>query len=188
MENLKYAIESILFAAGEAVKTAKLAVVLDSTVSEIQSAALELKEEYDRDKRGFAIIEISEGFQICSRPDYYTYIREILGEQRNQPLSNAAMEALAIIAYKQPVTRGEIEDIRGVSCDSIVNKLVERGLIEETGRLDTPGRPMVFGTTEEFLRCFGLSDLTELPDYDIIRENGQDKLYSQQVMEGLDNL
>ena len=108
--------------------------------------------------------------------------------RRAQTMSNAAMEVLSIVAYKQPVTRGEIEDIRGVSCDTIVNKLVERGLIEETGRLDTPGRPMVFSTTEEFLRCFGISDLTELPDYDIIRENGQDKLYSQQVMEGLDNL
>ena len=108
MENLKYAIEGILFAAGEAVKTAKLAVVLDKTIAEIDEAAKELKDEYDKEKRGFAIIEISDGYQICSRPDYYTYIREILGEQRNQPLSNAAMEALAIIAYKQPVTRGMI--------------------------------------------------------------------------------
>ena len=115
MENLKYAVEGILFAAGEAVKTAKLAVVLERTVDEIDAAAMELKADYDRDKRGFAIIEISEGYQICSRPDYYKYIREILGEQRNQPLSNAAMEALAIIAYKQPVTRGMIEKVRGVT-------------------------------------------------------------------------
>ena len=98
MEQLKYAIEGILFAAGESVKTAKLAVVLEKTVEEIEKAVEELKAEYDRDKRGFAIIEISEGYQIASRPDYYKYIREILGEQRNQPLSNAAMEALAIIA------------------------------------------------------------------------------------------
>ena len=139
MEQLKYAIEGILFAAGESVKTAKLAVVLEKTVEEIEKAVEELKAEYDRDKRGFAIIEISEGYQIASRPDYYKYIREILGEQRNQPLSNAAMEALAIIAYKQPVTRGMIEKVRGVNSDGCVMRLYERGLIDEAGRLDAPG-------------------------------------------------
>ena len=125
-----YAIEGILFAAGEPVKAAKLAVVLDVSFEEVQNAVKELKEEYDRDKRGFNIIEILEGYQICSRPEYYTYIQEILGEQRNQPLSNAAMEALAIIAYKQPITRGQIEHIRGVNSDGCVNRLYERGLIE----------------------------------------------------------
>lgn len=163
MENLKYAVEGILFAAGEPVKTAKLAVVLDKTVSEIEAAAEELKAEYDKDKRGFAIIEISEGYQICSRPDYYKYIREILGEQRNQPLSNAAMEALAIIAYKQPVTRGMIEKVRGVNSDGCVSRLYERGLIEEAGRLDAPGRPVLYKTTDTFLRCFGLRTPRDLP-------------------------
>ena len=163
MENLKYAIEGILFAAGEAVKTAKLAVVLDKTIAEIDEAAKELKDEYDKEKRGFAIIEISDGYQICSRPDYYTYIREILGEQRNQPLSNAAMEALAIIAYKQPVTRGMIEKVRGVNSDGCVSRLYERGLIEEAGRLDAPGRPVLYKTTDTFLRCFGLRTPSDLP-------------------------
>ena len=154
MENLKYAIEGILFAAGDSVKTAKLAVVLDKTVDEVTEAVEELKSEYDRDKRGFTIIEISDGYQISSRPDYYKYIREILGEQRNQPLSNAAMEALAIIAYKQPVTRGMIEKVRGVNSDGCVSRLYERGLIEEAGRLDAPGRPVLYKTTDTFLRCF----------------------------------
>ena len=163
MENLKYAIKGILFAAGEAVKTAKLAVVLDKTIAEIDEAAKELKDEYDKEKRGFAIIEISDGYQICSRPDYYTYIREILGEQRNQPLSNAAMEALAIIAYKQPVTRGMIEKVRGVNSDGCVSRLYERGLIEEAGRLDAPGRPVLYKTTDTFLRCFGLRTPRDLP-------------------------
>ena len=163
MENLKYAVEGILFAAGEAVKTAKLAVVLEKTVEEIDAAAMELKADYDRDKRGFAIIEISEGYQICSRPEYYTYLEEILGEQRNQPLSNAAMEALAIIAYKQPVTRGQIENIRGVNSDGCVNRLYERGLIDEAGRLDAPGRPILYKTTDTFLRCFGLKSPKDLP-------------------------
>lgn len=163
MEELKYAIESILFAAGESVKTAKLAAVLDKTIDEIDAAALELKADYDRDKRGFAIIEISEGYQMSSRPDYYKYIREILGEQRNQPLSNAAMEALAIIAYKQPVTRGMIEKVRGVNSDGCVNRLYERGLIDEAGRLDAPGRPVLYKTTDTFLRCFGLKTPRDLP-------------------------
>ncbi|MDD6563962.1 MAG: SMC-Scp complex subunit ScpB [Clostridiales bacterium] len=166
MENLKYAIEGILFAAGESVKTAKLAVVLDKTVDEVTEAVEELRAEYDRDKRGFTIIEISDGYQISSRPDYYKYIREILGEQRNQPLSNAAMEALAIIAYKQPVTRGMIEKVRGVNSDGCVSRLYERGLIEEAGRLDAPGRPVLYKTTDTFLRCFGLRTPRDLPPID----------------------
>ena len=163
MENLKYAIEGILFAAGDCVKTAKLAVVLDKTVEEINDAVSELMDEYNREKRGLAIIEISDGYQLCSRPDYYNYIREILGEQRNQPLSNAAMEALAIIAYKQPVTRGIIEKVRGVNSDGCVNRLYERGLIEEAGRLDAPGRPVLYKTTDTFLRCFVLRTPKDLP-------------------------
>ena len=166
MENLKYAIEGILFAAGDSVKTAKLAVGLDKTVDEVTEAVEELKSEYDRDKRGFTIIEISDGYQISSRPDYYKYIREILGEQRNQPLSNAAMEALAIIAYKQPVTRGMIEKVRGVNSDGCVSRLYERGLIEEAGRLDAPGRPVLYKTTDTFLRCFGLRTPRDLPPID----------------------
>ncbi len=166
MDNLKYAIEGILFAVGEPVKAAKLAAVLDTDIDEINSAVCELKEEYERDHRGFRIIDILEGYQICSGPEYYTYIQEILGEQRNQPLSNAAMEALAIIAYKQPITRGQIEHIRGVNSDGCVNRLYERGLIEEKGRLDAPGRPILYVTTENFLRCFGLKDPRELPPID----------------------
>ena len=171
MINIKYAIEGILFAAGEPVKAAKLAVVLDVSFEEVQNAVKELKEEYDRDKRGFNIIEILEGYQICSRPEYYTYIQEILGEQRNQPLSNAAMEALAIIAYKQPITRGQIEHIRGVNSDGCVNRLYERGLIEEAGRLDAPGRPILYATTQTFLRCFGLKSPQELPPINFVQMN-----------------
>lgn len=163
MKNIKYAIEGILFAAGEAVKAAKLAVVLDVSIPDVEKAVEELKSEYDRDHRGFHIIEISDGYQICSRPEYYTYIRDILGEQRNQPLSNAAMEALAIIAYKQPVTRGMVEKIRGVNSDGCINRLYERGLIDEAGRLDAPGRPIMYKTTDTFLRCFGLKTPDDLP-------------------------
>lgn len=163
MNNIKYAIEGILFAAGEPVKASKLAVVLETEIDKIVSAVDELKREYNEEHRGFTIIDIMEGYQICSRPEYYRYIQEILGEQRNQPLSNAAMEALAIIAYKQPITRGQIEHIRGVNSDGCVNRLYERGLIDEAGRLDAPGRPILYVTTDTFLRCFGLKSPQDLP-------------------------
>ena len=169
MKNIKYAIEGILFAAGEPVGAAKLAAVLDAEIDEVEKAVAQLKDEYSRDERGFDIIDIRDGYQICSSPLYYTYIREILGEQRNQPLSNAAMEALTITAYKQPVTRGQIEKIRGVNSDGCVNRLYERGLIEECGRLDAPGRPVLYRTTDTFLRCFGLSSPEELPYVDLSR-------------------
>ena len=166
MNNIKYAIEGILFAAGEPVKASKLAVVLDTDIACINDAVSELRAEYDSDKRGFNIIDINEGYQICSRPEYYAYIQEILGEQRNQPLSNAAMEALAIVAYKQPITRGMIEKIRGVNSDGCVNRLYERGLIDECGRLDAPGRPILYKTTNTFLRCFGIATPQDLPEID----------------------
>lgn len=175
MTEIKYAIEGILFAAGEPVKAAKLAVVLDTDTDAVNKAVDELKEEYDAQRRGFRIIDINEGYQICSRPEYYIYIREILGEQRNQPLSNAAMEALAIIAYKQPVTKGMIEKIRGVNSDGCVNRLYERGLIDECGRLDAPGRPVLYRTTDVFLRCFGLSTLKELPELNLDRLMPEEK-------------
>ena len=179
--NLQYAIEGILFAAGEPVKAAKLAVVLDATIDDVRTAVTELKAEYDRDKRGFNIIEIMEGYQICSRPEYYTYIQEILGEQRNQPLSNAAMEALAIIAYKQPITRAQVESIRGVNSDGCVNRLYERGLIEEAGRLDAPGRPILYVTTPTFLRCFGLRSPKELPPINFVQLKLEEPPQGEQV-------
>lgn len=161
------AIEGILFAAGEPVKAAKLASVLEVGIDEITEAVKLLKYQYDSELRGVQIIEIDEGYQICSRPEYYVYIQEILGEQRRQALSNAAMEALAIIAYKQPITRGQVEYVRGVNSDGAVNRLAERGLIEECGRLDAPGRPILYRTTQNFLRCFGLKTPKDLPAIDM---------------------
>lgn len=180
MNNIKYAIEGILFAAGEPVKASKLAVVLETEIDKIVNAVDELKREYNEEHRGFTIIDIMEGYQICSRPEYYRYIQEILGEQRNQPLSNAAMEALAIIAYKQPITRGQIEHIRGVNSDGCVNRLYERGLIDEAGRLDAPGRPILYKTTDTFLRCFGLKSPEDLPPINF-RQMSLDDMESNQI-------
>lgn len=172
-QRIPHAIEGILFAAGEPVKAAKLAAVLETDLKTVKQAAEELKMSYDTELRGFQIIEIDDGYQICSRPEYYAYIQEILGEQRRQALSNAAMEALAIIAYKQPITRGQVEYIRGVNSDGAVNRLVERGLIEECGRLDAPGRPILYETTQTFLRCFGLKTPKDLPQIDLSALKGE---------------
>lgn len=163
-KQLQFAIEAILFAIGEPVKTAKLAAVLGVGINAVKDAVEFLKYEYDNQKRGFMIIDIDEGYQLCTRPDYYLYIQEIIGEQRKQSLSNAAMEVLAIVAYKQPVTRTQVENIRGVNSDGAVNRLLERGLIDEVGRLDAPGRPILYGTTQTFLRSFGLRTLEDLPE------------------------
>lgn len=181
--NIECAIEGILFAAGEPVKSSKLAAVLESTVEEIDKAAKKLQESYDKNMRGLKIIEIDEGYQLCSRPEYYAYIQDVLGEQRRQALSNAAMEALAIIAYKQPVTKGQVEFIRGVNSDGAVNRLAERGLVEECGRLDAPGRPILFRTTQNFLRCFGLKTPQELPAIDFSKISTEYEQYEIESME-----
>ena len=166
-DKIPYAIEGILFAAGEPVKAAKLAAVLETDIDTVCEAVKLLKYNYDTEQRGMTIIDIDDGYQLCSRPDYYNYIQLILGEQRRQALSNAAMEALAIIAYKQPITKGQIEYIRGVNSDAAVNRLAERGLVEECGRLDAPGRPILYKTTQNFLRCFGISTPKDLPPLDM---------------------
>lgn len=180
---IAYAIEGILFAAGEPVKTAKLAAVLETETEAVEEAIKLLKYDYDTNERGFMIIDIDEGYQICSRPEYYNYIQIILGEQRRQALSNAAMETLAIIAYKQPITKGQIEYIRGVNSDSAVNRLAERDLIEDAGRLDAPGRPILYKTTQNFLRCFGLSTPKDLPELDLSKISPEYEQLSLQMEE-----
>ncbi len=182
-KNISCAIEGILFAAGEPVKTAKLAAVLEVDIDKVEEAVKLLKYNYDTELRGLMIIEIDGGYQLCSRPEYYAYIQEILGEQRRQALSNAAMEALAIIAYKQPMTRGQVEYIRGVNSDGAINRLIERDLIEEKGRLDAPGRPILYGTTQNFLRCFGLRNPEDLPEVDLSELSKEYEQYEIKVEE-----
>lgn len=186
--NIQCAIEGILFAAGEPVKAAKLAAVLNTGIETVTEAVKLLKYSYDTEMRGVMIIDIDDGYQICSRPEYYVYIQEILGEQRRQALSNAAMEALAIIAYKQPITRGQVEFIRGVNSDGAINRLVERDLIEETGRLDAPGRPILYSTTQNFLRCFGLNSPKDLPEVNISQiTEGYEQLTIENVEAGTES-
>ncbi len=159
-------IESVLFAAGEPVDVEKLSDILDIDTKSTRAVVTALADKYDREMRGLRIIRLEDSYQMCTRREYSDYISKLVEPRRSLSLSNAAMEVLAIVAYKQPVTRAVIEQIRGVSCDTLVNKLLEKNFIEEVGRLDTPGRPMLFGTTDEFLRCFGIESVMELPEFD----------------------
>lgn len=177
-------IEGVLFAAGDAVEIGQLSDILDIDTKSTRAIMTALIDKYDEENRGLQIIRLEDAYQMCTRAKYHEYIARLAEPRRAQTLSNAAMEVLSIIAYKQPVTRSVIEQIRGVACDSLVNRLLERGLIEEVGRLDTPGRPMLFGTTEEFLRCFGVGSVTDLPEYEKISSDevtleGEDEYFAK---------
>ena len=157
-------IESILFASGESVPKSQLSEILDISESAVVKEIEKLRKFYKENERGFKIIELEDEYQLCTVEENFKYIQKIKEPKRRQNLSGAAFETLSVIAYNQPVTRGSIEFIRGVNSDASVNKLLERGLIEERGRLDAPGRPILYGTTQEFLRSFGLRSLDDLPD------------------------
>lgn len=156
-------LESILFACGEPVEIERLAEVMELDESVIITLSDALSEEYDKRKAGFKLIKLDNKLQLCSRADYFDYVRKILELKRNAPLSQAAFEVLAVIAYNQPVTKSVVEQVRGVDCSGVIYSLCEKGLIEEKGRLELPGRPLVYGTTDNFLRCFSMRSLGDLP-------------------------
>ena len=162
---LKAAIEAILFTLGETVEISKLCTALDADKKTIKNVIKELQTEYEKDDRGLKIIEIDDGYQMCTKEFAYEHLIKIVSIPKSYKLTDIQLEALSIIAYKQPITKIEIEKIRGVSSDHAINRLIEAGLVEEKGRLQTPGRPIVFGTSEEFLRRFGLSSLDNLPSF-----------------------
>ena len=162
-KNIECALEAILFSLGEEVEIEKLAEALEVHEDEIKEAIKVLSERYEKENRGIQIIEIENSVQMCSNPEYYEGIKRVTQIKKQAGLSSAALETLSIIAYNQPVTKATIEFIRGVDCTYSVARLVERGFIDELGRADTPGRPILYGTTVEFLRCFGLKNLEDLP-------------------------
>lgn len=163
MENLHAAVEAILFAMGDSVEISKIANVLEISEKQIKDIIAQMNEEYAQSNRGIYILELEDSVQLSTKPELYDYLIKIAKAPRKYVMSETLLETLSIIAYKQPVTRLEIEKIRGVSCDHAVNKLLEFNLIQELGRLDAPGRPLLFGTTEEFLRTFGVKSLNDLP-------------------------
>lgn len=162
--NVLAALEAMLFASGDPVEPAKLAEVLDIDVENVIKMLGHLQAMYDEREGGLRVIHIDGKYQICTREEYCEQVRGLLEIKKNTPLSQAAFEVLAIVAYNKTVTRSFIEQIRGVDCSGPVSNLVQKGLIEEKGRLDLPGRPLVYGTTDRFLRCFSLNSLDDLPD------------------------
>lgn len=163
-EKAQAVMEAILFTMGDSVEISRLADVIEEDVKTTKEILEEMKARYAEENRGISIMELEDSVQLCTKPELYEYLIKIAKAPRKFVLTDTVLETLSIVAYKQPVTRVEIERIRGVSCDHAINKLLEYNLITELGRLDAPGRPLLFGTTEQFLRSFGVKSLEELPE------------------------
>ncbi len=162
-EEMKRAVEAILFAAGESVEISRIAQALELTPKKAEKLLEELTEEFNSQNHGFKIMRYKDSYQFVTHKEYEEQIRRVMDLNRKKPLSQAAMEVLAVIAYNQPVTKAFVEQIRGVDCSGVIGSLTIKGLIEERGRLELPGRPLLYGTTENFLRCFNISSIEELP-------------------------
>lgn len=169
LQKMKNTIEAILFAAGYPVTYAKLAEVLETDVGEIKKVVASLSDDYD--DRGIQLVIFEDSCQFCSAKEYEMPVRNALGIKGNTNLSNSSLEVLSVIAYNQPVTRAYIEQVRGVDCTYAINNLTAKGLIEVKGRLDAPGKPMLYVTTSDFLRCFGLKSLADLPERSNVIDN-----------------
>ncbi|MBQ8860487.1 MAG: SMC-Scp complex subunit ScpB [Ruminococcus sp.] len=170
-EEYKSAIEAILFASGSSVPVSRLAQTLELTENQAGKIADELCKDYEESERGITVIKLDKSYQMVSKKEYAVQIRTAMDLRRNVPLSQAAMEVLAVVAYNQPVTKSFIEQVRGVDCSGVIGSLTTKDLIEEKGRLELPGRPLLYGTTENFLRCFSISSLDELPPLPQKQEN-----------------
>ena len=167
MDKRKAIIEAILFTMGESVEISRLAEAIDSDVKTTKKLLAQMQQEYAERDGGIQLLILDDAVQLCTRKELYEYIIRIAKAPRKITLSEASLETLAIVAYKQPITRVEIERIRGVSSHHSIDRLIEYDFIQELGRLDAPGRPILFGTTEQFLRSFGLETLSEMPEMDM---------------------
>ena len=163
VEHTKAAIEAVLFAMGDSLELSKIAKAIGHDTETTRKVLQNMMDDYQKEDRGIRIIELENAYQLCTKQEYYEYLVNIALQPKKAVLSDVMMETLSIIAYKQPVTKMEIEKIRGVKSDHAVNKLIEYNLVQEVGRLDAPGRPILLGTTEEFLRNFGVDSTDNLP-------------------------
>ena len=170
------AVEAVLFACGEPVTLSRLSDILELEVEEVSAIAASLEENYKNRGSGLRVLRLGDSLQMCTHEDFAAYVRAALVLRRNTPLSQAALECLAVIAYNQPVTKAFVEQVRGVDCSGVVNSLAEKELVEERGRLDAPGRPLLYGTTANFLRCFALTSLEDLPKVDLPKEEIPEQL------------
>ena len=169
LKKAEAAIEAVLFTMGESVEVSKLAAAIDHDEDTTRKIVHNMMDKYEAEDRGIKIIELENAFQLCTKQEYYENLIKVASQPRKYALSDVLLETLSIIAYKQPITKMEIEKIRGVKCDHAINKLMDYDLVRELGRLDAPGRPILLGTTEEFLRCFGVQGLDELPEMDPVQ-------------------
>lgn len=173
MNPLQATLEAILFAAGDAIPIVRLAQATGATPDDVEAALDALADQYDFEQRGIMLVRMEDKAQLCSRPAYADAVRRAVESRKPPQLSPAALEVLTIVAYRQPVTRAYIEQLRGVDSGGTVASLTEKGLIAEAGRLDVPGRPILFRTTDVFLRTFSLSSLSELPELPELTEGEQ---------------
>ncbi len=164
MNDLQAAAEAILFAAGEPFELSKIADTLEIGTDFAETIMKNLSDSLDKRGSGLCVLKLDDKYQMCTRKEYAEIIRAVLDLKRNAPLSQAAFEVLAVVAYNQPVTKSYIEQVRGVDCTGVISTLCQKGLLEEKGRLDLPGRPLLYGTTPDFLKCFCISSLSELPE------------------------
>lgn len=157
------AVEAVIFASGEPISLDKLAAAVDLPEAALPPILNALEKRLDAPESGIRLVRMEDSYQLCTKASQSAFVRRAFEIRRNTPLSQAALEVLAVVAYNQPVTKAFVEQVRGVDCSGVVGSLCEKGLIEEKGRLDLPGRPLLYGTTTTFLRCFGLASIDELP-------------------------
>lgn len=169
-EEIRAACEAILFASGEPLELSRISQALEIDADTVSAALWELARSLDERGSGICLLKLGSKYQLCSRVEFAPQVRSVLDIKKNAPLSPAAFEVLAVVAYNQPVTKAYVEQIRGVDCSGVISTLCQKGLLEEKGRLDLPGRPLLYGTTPDFLRCFCLSSLSELPELPEKRE------------------
>ena len=183
IDKTKSIIEAILFSAGRVVETKELMAILELSNEDIDTILQSMKRDFEEQNRGIEIIKVENGYQLCTKKEYYDYIYPIFDNRAKPSLSAAAIETLSIIAYNPKITRAEIEQIRGVNSDGTIYKLLEYGLIEEVGKLDAPGRPTIYSTTNEFLKMFGISSLEELPELPKYKIDENEQIVIDEIME-----
>ncbi len=177
------AIEAILFASGEPVPVSRLAAALELEEDATVRIADDFMQDVNTRAGGIMALKLEDAYQLCSAKAYAGYVRKAMDIRRNTPLSQAAMEVLAIIAYNQPVTRPFVEQVRGVDCSAVMQGLQQKGLIEEKGRMDLPGRPLLYGTTKNFLRCFGVNGVEQLPPLPQREENAMEETTMDEMLQ-----
>lgn len=187
LHELECALEAVLFAAGDSVSEGKLCAVLQTDKATLRNAAQNLGDYYDFNRRGIKLLRLDDRYQLASRADYAQMVRNTLETRKPQNLTPAALEVLAIIAYKQPVTKTYIEQVRGVDSAYTLSSLVDKGLVADCGRLDVPGRPILYQTTETFLRTFGLSSVSQLPALESFGEQDPQQMTLNELEERQDD-